>query len=155
MAQREVVAFNETTKTFTAPQSGDSYSLPRDVAITGLLTVAGSIHATVDIGSPSVTTPLIILGGIGKIHWPSSVPGAAGQVLQTGQINLAGMDGVTVVHSIGNINYAVKTMPKGLTGAVVGEITYIKSSNTVTIYNTGVGSQYHSSVSADIEISAL
>jgi len=42
MAQREVVSFNETSKTFTAPQSGDSYHLPADVDITGNETVSGA-----------------------------------------------------------------------------------------------------------------
>ncbi|MBU8921779.1 MAG: hypothetical protein KOO63_08165 [Bacteroidales bacterium] len=46
MAAREVITLNETTPQLEAPQAGDSYEMPRDVNITGNLTVTGSFPAT-------------------------------------------------------------------------------------------------------------
>lgn len=43
MAQREVVTLNETTPQLEVPQTGDSYSLPRDVAVTGNISVTGTV----------------------------------------------------------------------------------------------------------------
>jgi hypothetical protein len=46
MTAREVVTLNETTPQLEVPQTGDSYELPRDVNITGDLTVVGTTSMT-------------------------------------------------------------------------------------------------------------
>ena len=43
MAGREVVALNETTPQLEAPQVGDTYLMPRDVAVTGNIAVTGTV----------------------------------------------------------------------------------------------------------------
>ena len=113
-----------------------------------------SIEGVVDGGASRVDADTIVLGAVAKTAWPTATP-ASGEVLLTGAIALRGLDGVTVTHSNGDLLYQVKTNPTGATAAQVGQISYVKSANTVVIYNTGKGSQYHQPLSADIEISAL
>ncbi len=145
MPSRDIVVLNTDAipARLETPRAGDTTRCPQG------LDVPGAVSAN------SVSSPIIVLGGIAKTVWPSGVPGSSGQVLQTGSVALAGMDGVTVTHNVGSLLYLVKVLPTGTDGKDVGEITYVKAANTVTIYNTGEGSQYNSMISADIEISAL
>lgn len=43
MATREVVTLNETTPQLEVPQAADTYSMPRDVSVTGNITVSGTV----------------------------------------------------------------------------------------------------------------
>lgn len=43
MAAREVLTLNEQTPQIEVPQSGDTYEMPRDVNITGSLTITGTV----------------------------------------------------------------------------------------------------------------
>ena len=103
-----------------------------------------------------VAPDAISLGGIEKSAWPAATPGSSGQVIQTGAIALKGMDGSTVTHNKGDLSYQVKINLTGSSSALqAGQISYVKSANTVVIYNTGKGSIYNQPITADIEISAL
>jgi hypothetical protein len=62
MATREVVTLNETTPQLEVPQAGDTYEMPRDVNITGDLTVTGSIPAHNQAWSTITTTPTTLAG---------------------------------------------------------------------------------------------
>ena len=43
MTSRQVVTLNETTPQLEVPQTGDTYDLPRDVSVTGDITVTGTV----------------------------------------------------------------------------------------------------------------
>ena len=120
---------------------------------TDAVRVGGKPAAAGEVAAPLLTGDAITLGGVQRTSWPTATPGSSGQVVQTGSVALRGRDGVTVAHNIGSTNYMVKVTPVGIDAKAVGEISYVKASNTVTIYNTGEGSQYHAPISADIEIS--
>jgi len=53
MTAREVVSLNEVTPQLEVPQAGDTYEMPRDVNITGDLTVTGNINIS-DKGTADV-----------------------------------------------------------------------------------------------------
>lgn len=60
-----------------------------------------------------------------------------GALLLNGSVTLNGTDGVTITHNKGNTNYLLKIMPNGSMPGDVGEISYVKAANTVTVYNSG------------------
>lgn len=72
-----------------------------------------------------------------------------GLVVLSGSVTLNGSDGVTVTHNKGDTNYLLKLLPTGATPGDVGEVSYVKAANTVTIYNTG-----RPRLPADYELSA-
>lgn len=61
-----------------------------------------------------------------------------GSITINGTVTLNGMNGVTITHNKGNINYLLKIMPNGSNPGDVGEISYVKAANTVTVYNSGL-----------------
>jgi hypothetical protein len=93
----------------------------------------------------------LTLGGVSRNAWPTEVAGSQGNVFMSGAVTLAGQDGVTVSHYRGATDYLVKIMPTG-TDCLgrIGEISYVKSANSVVIYNSGQGG-FH----AEIEISSM
>ena len=93
----------------------------------------------------------LTLGGVSRNSWPTAVAGSNGNVFQAGAITLNGQTGVTVTHNKGDTSYLVKVLPTGTTAiGKVGDIAYIKSANTVAIYNSG-----QANLTADIELSAI
>ncbi|OGC00152.1 hypothetical protein A2V82_16585 [candidate division KSB1 bacterium RBG_16_48_16] len=87
----------------------------------------------------------------GTVAMTSDITGANGYVFQTGGITLNGQIGVTVTHNKGDTSYLVKISPTGLTAlGKVGDIAYVKSANTVVVYNSG-----QANLSADVELSAI
>jgi len=92
----------------------------------------------------------LTLGGVTKSAWPTAAAGSNGSVVLSGIVTLGGMDGVTVTHNKGNTGYLVKVLPTGSAPQDVGEISYVKSANTVTIYNSG-----RPRMAADFELSAI
>ena len=67
MAGREVVALNETTPQLEAPQVGDTYLMPRDVAVTGVLSTTGGVLAPGVFNNQTGTTYTIVAGDNGKV----------------------------------------------------------------------------------------
>ena len=93
----------------------------------------------------------LTLGGVEKSAWPSAVAGSNGEVLMSGAITLNGEDGVTITHSKGDTSYLIKVLPKELPGlGRVGEIVYVKSTNTAVVYNSGIAG-----ILDDYELSAV
>ena len=79
-----------------------------------------------------------------------------GPAIMTTTIGLRGTDGVTITHNKGDTAYQVAVNITGVNAAAkAGQISYVKSANTVVIYNTGKGSIYNQPITADVEISAL
>lgn len=80
----------------------------------------------------------LTLGGVSRSEWPTAVAGSNGNVFISGGSILNGRDGVTITHNKGDLNYLIKAVPVGLDGlGRIGEISYVKSSNTAVIYNSG------------------
>jgi hypothetical protein len=70
MTAREVVTLNETTPQLEVPQAGDTYELPRDVNITGDLTVTGNISGgRVVLGIACGDETTAITTGTGKAEF--------------------------------------------------------------------------------------
>ena len=86
MAQREVVALEEGSPQLKAPQVGHTYLMPRDVAITGDLSVTGGI-TTAD--SIQLDLAAAVSVSQGEIAWNADEEtadlGLNGAVLQLGQ----------------------------------------------------------------------
>jgi hypothetical protein len=96
MAEREVLVLNETDVTVEVPQTGDTYSLPKDVSITGDLTVSGSVTSatngdtavsgTLDVtgaatfGSTVGITGAATAANVVLSSAPTSDPGTSGQI---------------------------------------------------------------------------
>ena len=93
----------------------------------------------------------LTLGGVSRNSWPTAVAGSNGNVFQAGAITLNGQTGVTVTHNKGDTSYLVKALPTGTTAiGKVGDIAYVKSANTVVVYNSG-----QANLMADVELSAV
>lgn len=92
----------------------------------------------------------LTLGGVNRASWPTATTGANGNVVLSGAVTLGGLGGVTLIHNKGDTNYLVKILPTGSVAGDVGEISYVKAANTVTIYNSG-----RSGNPADFELSAI
>lgn len=54
MTAREVVALNETTPQLEVPQTGDTYTMPRNVSITGNLVISGTVNGR-DVAADGAT----------------------------------------------------------------------------------------------------
>jgi hypothetical protein len=103
-----------------------------------------------NITANSLTTPSVTLGGVTKTAWPTSTAGSTGTVVISGATTLNGVSGVTITHNKGDLNYLVKVTPTGISQGDTGEISYVKSANTVAVYNTG-----RPRLAADFELSAI
>jgi hypothetical protein len=55
------------------------------------------------------------------------------------QLTLNGLDGATYTHNIGHTNYAATITALGTGSTKVGDISYVKANNTLTVYNSGFG----------------
>jgi len=121
-----------------------------------LETALNQVLALVDTAQSKISAGTFVLGGVGKSAWPTAAAGSSGQVFLTGSVLLKGMDGATVTHNKSDLNYLVKLNLIGVNAAAQGgQLSYVKSANTVVVYNTGRGSVYNQQLSAEIEISAL
>lgn len=69
------------------------------------------------------------------------------QTYKSTVVTLAGQTGITVTHNKGDTSYIVSVMPKDTLLGSIGDISVVKASNTVVIYNTGF-----SGILADVEI---
>ena len=153
---RVTITANGVTKTYTTadtdegqgylPLGGWGYLTNLFPLVEDQMALATMFGAIVtDTGR--LTPTEITLGGVTRATWPTST-GSAGTVAMSGQVTLGGAGGVTVVHNLGTTSYLVKVLPTGADPGRVGEISYVKSANTVVIYNSG-----EANLTADFELS--
>lgn len=57
--------------------------------------------------------------------------------LQSGSANFGGTTGTTITHNLGTTNFRVSITPTANPDGYLGEVWVVKSSNTMTIFNSG------------------
>ncbi|ALA68843.1 hypothetical protein GT50_00605 [Geobacillus stearothermophilus 10] len=57
--------------------------------------------------------------------------------LQSGSANFGGPAGTTITHNLGTTNFRVSITPTANPDGYLGEIWVVKSSNTMTVFNSG------------------
>ena len=125
MATREVVTLNETTPQLEVPQAGDTYEMPRDVNITGNLTVTGTSPGSGDLLADG-TVPLTANWDVGAFSI-TALTFTSDQATGTAPFTVASTTQVANLNAATAGNADTVTTNANLTGPVtsVGNATAI------------------------------